>query len=273
MVSFADAARARNRTVLPEELLRAWEPPAAERHLNTERHVDRSDEFAGAHAPGGKSGGRGRRLAIGAAALVVVVAGSVTAVVLTHHSSPSKSATQAQTKTHQTSPPVSPPGAQHSAPAARHYSADGMPFSAVFPRTPKVSHSHLSVLNHPITSVSYTASAGGTTESVGVFPLPIGNPLSFNLRRFARAFLGVSGTAPAGTTLSAGAESRIQGLATVMVAATSAGGQWATFGAIVFDGHVAYEVLATGPSTKVDAAFHSLMTHFRVSHPALGFSF
>lgn len=254
MVNFQDAARARQKSGLPEELLRAWQPPA------TDRRSPKSDDWSSTNGAGTQVRRLRRPLALLAAAAVVIAGASIAAVELTSHGNPLSS-----TGTGSGGAP------KFAAPARYH--ARGFPFVASFPSKPTVSHQKLHLLRLPYTATTYTAQDGSTSISVGVYPLPVGNPLNYHLHQFVHAFVNTSGTAPAGATVHAGAVSTFQGVKAVSLAGTADGGTSAGFGLIVLDGHVAYEILAIGPSSSVDSTFRSALKHFRIVKPSLGFTF
>lgn len=262
MVSFADAARARNKTALPDELIKAWQPVPPVRH-------PRRDEFVAASSSSRWRGGS-RRSRILAAAAAIVVAAAAVGVQLSHGTvaPPGHDAL-----THGTAPAARSTHASGSGPAMSRYEAAGMPFSAAFPSAASMSRQHLRLLHLPYVATSYTSISAGTMVSVGVYPLPIRFGARVPLGTFVRSFLRLSGVVPPGSKVSAGHMTKLQGLDSVMVAGTADGGLSATFGAIVLDGHIVYEVLATGPATSVDQTFQKFLARFRIADPALGWTF
>jgi hypothetical protein len=252
MVSFADAARKRNQGALPDQLVRAWAPPPG-------AVVSRSssaDDFAVARRHRTLVPARKGRVLLGVA--VAVALATALGLQLSHLGRPAAGGTP----TH------------GSAPAApSRYEAGGLPFTAAFPVAPTLSHEHLSLLGLGYVASSYTAESSGTVLSVGVYPLPVGFGHPVPAATFVRTFLRLDGVEPPGTSVSAGAMTKIQGLDAAMLAGTADGGRVATFGAIVLDGHIVYELLATGPATTVDRTFGTFLAHFRIVDPALGFTF
>ncbi len=249
VLSYAEAARARSRTVLPDELTRAWQPPAP-----SGRAAHRSDDWTASGSAAKRTLRRARPLAAIAVVLAIAIAISIAVT---------------QASDHHTASVLSPPVLS----SPQRYVATGLPFEATFPTKPVVSHDQLRLLNLPYTATVYSATAGSSTVSIGIYPLPLGKPGHFSVGAFVRNFLGAGGVTPAGTTLSSDGITKVDGMATVFLAATTDGGASAGFGRLVLDGHIAYEILAIGPATTIDSTFQQVMRHFRIVNPALGTTF
>lgn len=252
MVSFADAARKRNHGALPDQLVRAWAPPPGALVSPSSR----ADDFAVARRHRTIVPARRGRVLLGAAVAVVLAA--ALGLQLSHLD-------------RQPAAGIPPHGSAPAAPS--RYEAGGLPFTAAFPVAPTLSHEHLSLLGLGYVASSYTAESSGTVLSVGVYPLPVGFGHPVPVATFVRNFLRIEGVERPGTSVSAGAMTKMQGLDAAMLAGTSDGGRVATFGAIVLDGHVVYELLATGPATTVEGTFGTFLARFRIVDPALGFTF
>lgn len=252
MVSFADAARMRNRAALPEALVRAWAPVPG----TGPSPSSSGDDFAVARRRRALLPSR-RSLALLVAAVVVALAAAIGLQLF-----------------HLAGRPAAGIPPQRSSPVAvSRYEAGGLAFMAAFPVGPTLSHEHLSLLGLGYVASSYTAESAGTLLSVGVYPLPVGFGRPVPAATFVRNFLRLDGVEPSGSSVSAGAMTKIEGLDAAMLAGTADGGRSATFGAIVLDGHIVYELLATGPATTVDQTFKRFLAHFRIVDPALGFTF
>jgi hypothetical protein len=249
VLSYAEAARARSRTPLPDELTRAWQAPAPRT-----RPATKSDDWTASGSGRKRTLRLARPLAAIGALLVVALGISVAVTQLADHHSNSL-----------LSPPaLTPP---------QRYVTSGLPFEATFPATPVVSHDQLLLLKLPYTATVYSATSGSSTVSIGVYPLPLGKAGHFSVRDFVRSFLAASDSTPAGTTLKAEGITKVHGMAEVSLATTTSGGRSAGFGTLVLDGHIAYEILAIGPASTVDSTFQQVMRHFRIVNPALGTTF
>jgi hypothetical protein len=272
-VNLADARARSTKSGLPPELVRAWQTPAQAAQVRREPKVE---EWSAGAASGGKRGKAIKRAWLAAGAVVAAVGLTAGGLALTGHHSPAGAASGPIAGG--SNPAIQPNGSSsqssgsssHSVAAAQTYAASGLPFAAEFPASPTKTQQHLHLLNVPFTATTYTSTSGSTTESVGVYPLPLGNGAHFDLANFVHAFLGMD---PSSTTLTPGPTTTFQGMKAVPLAATSSGGNEAFFGLLVLDGHVVYEVLVSGPATTVDTDWHAALAKFRVVHPALGTSF
>lgn len=240
MVSFAEAARTRSRAVIPDELTRAWDRPGESRRVAPSS----ADEWVAAarHAPPVRIASRSRILWVLA---IILVAGAATVGVMTTRGGSSSPARTA---------------------APQSYQASGFPFAVSFPVAPSVSHIRLQLMNVPYTATLYSATSGTTDVAVGVYPFPIGVP-KMSGQAFLRIFASHPGSAPAEARLRSGRSATIQGLPALWLAASANGGASAGFSVLVLDGHVAYEILVTGPSTSVTTTLGQIVRTFRVLDP------
>jgi hypothetical protein len=253
MVSFADAARIRNGGALPDRLVQAWAPvPGTGMSPSAS-----GDDFAVA---------RRRRTTLVSSRSGLVVLGVVVVVALA-----AALGLQLAHLGRQPADGIPPQGSNP--PAVSRYEAGGLPFTAAFPVAPTLSHERLSLLGLGYVASSYTAESSGTVLSVGVYPLPVGFGTPVPAATLVRNFLRLDGAEPSGTSVSAGAMTKIDGLDAAMLAGTADGGRVASFGALVLDGHVVYELLVTGPATTVDQTFGTFLARFRIVDPELGFTF
>ncbi|MHB8243733.1 MAG: hypothetical protein ACYDGN_00065 [Acidimicrobiales bacterium] len=248
--SFAEVARAQSRTPLPEQLIRAWEPPGPR------RTPPRPDEWT--------SGGKRRhlrrttsvprsRLSVVLLIALVVLGGSIAALQLSNRAGHGR---------------LGPPMLT----SPRIYDMSGNPFQAAFPSHPTTRALPLHLLRLRYTASLYSSISGSSTVMVGVYPLPVGNPKNFRSGPLIRTLLATAGSVSAGTTLHGGVSATIQGLRSEWIATTTSGGQRSSFGVLVLDGHVVYEVLVTGPATTADITFHRFLRHFKITNPAGGFT-
>jgi hypothetical protein len=151
----------------------------------------------------------------------------------------------------------------------QRYEASGLPFVAEFPSAPSVGHVHLALVRAPYTATIYTADSGSSAVTVGVYPFPLGKLGRFSAGTFIHTVISHGALASRPTLRERGA-TEIQGLPAAFLASTHDGGALADFGVMVLDGHVAYEILVSGPATTVDTTFQHVMSTFRIVDPADG---
>lgn len=251
-LSRAEAARLQSRAHIPDELRRAWDQPPEQRPASAAR----TEEVLGhrqsaAHAKAHRKARHGRALLVVAAA-VVVVAGGVAILV-------TRTTTQHQQAS--LTPPTLTPTTR--APA------QSLPFVAAFPSTPSTTQTRLTLDKVPYTATLYSAVGGGSAVTVGVFPFPLGRYGRFDARAFLTSVVerGDLGTH---ARLRVSGVTTVQGLPATWVASTAGGGTSAVFGVVVLDGHIAYELLASGPATTVTATFHHVLDGFKIISPSSG---
>jgi hypothetical protein len=186
-------------------------------------------------------GSRLRRALASVVALAVVTGGVMVAVTMSH-----------------SSPGIA--GAQH------RYDAGGWTFAADFPSAPKVTHFGASLGGKPYTSTFFSVVSPNSEMIVGVYPFPIGKPVT-SARTFLRRELSGAAHSPVSVRLRPGPSTTVQGLPSVWLAPTFEG-RLATYGVIVLDGHVAYEIVLKGPSATTDASLQQVVNTFRIIDPA-----
>jgi hypothetical protein len=103
---------------------------------------------------------------------------------------------------------------------------------------------------------------------VKVSPFPIGKPMG-TVQTFLRRLAGRQ-VSTKGVPLHSGATTKVQGLPAVWIASTSEGGNFGTFGVIILDGHVAFEVIVGGPAATVTSTFSHVIHGFRIIDPSRG---
>jgi hypothetical protein len=108
--------------------------------------------------------------------------------------------------------------------------------------------------------------SGATDVTVGVYPFPIGVP-KMSGRAFLHVFASHPGSAPGGASLGSGRSTTIQGLPALWLAATTGGGTSAGRSVLVLDGHVAYQILVTGPATSVTTTLGQIVRSFKILDP------
>jgi len=282
MASAPGAARAAARGAIPDELTRAWERNK-ERSRQTPRGSRQGPNLsaplrAGPVAPASARTGspnlapgrgstarqrvrdewvavppRTRLIAVYASrlrralAIVLVLAlatgGVIAAMAMSHKSAPVAAA------------------AQH------HYDAGGWTFAADFPSTPSVTRFRSSLGGKPYTATFFSAASHSFDMVVGVYPFPIGKPVT-SARTFLRRELTGPHHSPVSVRLRPGTSTTVQGLPSVWLAPTLDAGSMASFGVIVLDGHVAYEIVVKGPSSTADATLKRTLLAFRIVDPA-----
>jgi hypothetical protein len=151
--------------------------------------------------------------------------------------------------------------------AQQRYDAGGWTFAADFPSAPKVTHFRSSLGGKPYTATFYSADSHNLEMVVGVYPFPIGKPVT-SARTFLRRELTGAAHSPVSVRLRPGPSTTVQGLPSVWLAPTFDGHATATFGVIVLDGHVAYEIVLKGPSSTGDASLQQIVHTFRIIDPA-----
>jgi hypothetical protein len=232
----SSTAGAADRNAIPAALLRAWEQPKA---------------FKG---PSRLGQVRWRKLgAVSALIIVLGVAGA--AVAITRAAHPPTAAT---------SSPVTRPAAI----TPRIFAGEGFPFIAQFPVTPVISSQQAVFAGRSYTETTYTGSSLQSDVVVTVSPFPIGKPM-WTAQTFLRRLAGRQ-VSTKGVRLRSGATTKVQGLPAVWIASTSEGGNFGTFGVIILDGHVAFEVIVGGPATTVTFTFSHVMHGFRIIDPSRG---
>jgi len=187
------------------------------------------------------------------AAAAVVVAG-VIALMTTNHVGP---------------PSTKAPQPFHAGPPKR-YDAGGWIFTADFPSSPSVVRLRTSLDGTPYIATFYSAVSSSVDMNVAVYPYPLGKPSSVSAATFLRRAVTSAGQSPVHRKLQPGTSTNVQGLPALWLAATFDGGTMASFGVIVLDGHVAYEIVLSGPSTTINASFRQALDAFRIVDPAKG---
>jgi len=164
-------------------------------------------------------------------------------------------------------PPVWAPPAYEPGTAQLYDAGGGWTFAAEFPSAPAVERVPSSLDGKPYTATVYSAVSLSATMTVGVYPFPLG-PSSLGQTMSARGFLRRevtgSGFSPANGLLRPTNSATLQGLPGLWLATSFDGGNSASFGVIVLDGHVAYEVVVTGPATTVNTSFRQVLHTFRI---------
>jgi len=176
-------------------------------------------------------------------------------------------AVMASMTTGQLSPPSAGAPQGHHAEAPQRYDAGGWTFAADFPSAPSVVRLRSSLDGRPYIATFYSAVSPKADMDVGVYPYPIGKPTMSALTFLRRESTG-AGRSPVRVRLRPRATTTFQGLPALWLATTSDGGNKASFGVIVLDGHVAYEVVLTGPSSTVNESFQQALKTFRIVDPA-----
>jgi hypothetical protein len=233
----SSTAGAADRNAIPAALLRAWEQPKASKGPSRLGQV------------------RWRKLgAVSALIVVLGVAGATVAITRAAHP-----------PTAATSSPLTRPAA---ATTPRIFAGEGFPFIAQFPVTPVISSQQAVFAGRSYTETTYTGSSLRSDVVVTVRPFPIGKPMG-TAQTFLRRLAGRQ-VSTKGVRLRSGATTKVQGLPAVWIASTSEGGNFGTFGVIILDGHVAFEVIVGGPATTVTFTFSHVMHGFRIIDPSRG---
>lgn len=248
--ALAESARPQNRAVksgLPVELTRAWQGPQDRRSRTDEWTAAREGERGHNLASKGSHQVTSKRL-LGAvfAALVALGAVAVGVSVATHTQQPVQSLTR----------------------VPQTFNAAGWVFQANFPSTPSAARLGASLYGKHYTETFYTSTSATDDMTVAVVPFPVGMP-TMSADAFLRGFVGKAPKAGGGH-LRTGRATEIQGLPSLWLAATGDGGNMATFGVVILDGHVAYEILVTGSAVSVNTAFSAAVHSFRIVDPAKG---
>jgi hypothetical protein len=164
-----------------------------------------------------------------------------------------------------TSPPR--PRSLPSVKATPRYDAGGWIFAANFPAAPSVTRLPTSLSGKRYTTTFYSAVSVKFDMVVGVYPFPIGKPTTSALT-FLRHAVTRPRHSPVSVRLRPGTSTTVQGFPSVWLAPTSDGRNTTSYGVIVLDGHVAYEIVVKGPSSTADASFRLALRTFRIVNPS-----
>lgn len=165
-------------------------------------------------------------------------------------------------------PGTKPPQGFHAGPA-HQYDAGGWTFAAAFPAPPTATRLQESLDGKPYVATFFSSASATVDMNVGVYPYPLGKP-GVGADTFLRRALTTIRHSPVHQGLQPGKSTQVQGLPAIWLAATFDGGNMASFGVIVLDGHVAYEVVLTGPSTTINGSFRQALGAFKILDPARG---
>jgi hypothetical protein len=235
---------------IPDELIRAWDRPA---QAPSRKAVKARDEFAlgnGRSSVSHAVRNRGLKVFLGAAVAIGAVAAG--AMALNGHKS-------------------SPPAQAASTPVQFSATVSQLNFQETFPATPTVLHTPARFDGRPYVVTSYSANAGTNDLIVSVLPFPVGKPPKTGAYKFLKGFVAHQNIVPNAGRLHAGRATRVEGLPSAWLAATANGGNWALFGVIILDGHVAWEVLEIGPATSVTSNFQQALKSFLIANPRKSF--
>ncbi|MGH9172120.1 MAG: hypothetical protein ACRD0Z_14825 [Acidimicrobiales bacterium] len=236
-------------SAIPDELTKAWDRPG---HANR-RAARAKDEFAlGDGRSKTSSALHSRTLSLVVVAALALAAVAAGAILLVRHSS------------HESAAPAAP-----SAPGV--YSAGRWTFTASFPVTPASVQSSATLYGRRYTVTTFSSTSGQDAESVSVFPFPVGRPTG-DADAFLRTFVAQNSSPAAVGKVTPGKAARVQGLPALWLASSANGGTSAMFGVVILDGHVAWEIIETGPSTTVTMGFQQALKTFRIADPAKAFT-
>jgi hypothetical protein len=154
-----------------------------------------------------------------------------------------------------------------SAAAPPRYDAGGWTFSVDFPSAPSVTRFRTSLGGKPFTATFFSAVSGKFDMVVGVYPFPIGKPTT-SAQTFLRREVTNPRHSPVSGRLRPGPSTTVQGFPSVWLAPTLDGGRTASFGVIVLDGHVGYEIVVKGPSSAAEARLRQALRTFRILDPS-----
>jgi hypothetical protein len=192
------------------------------------------------------AGHRSRLRRVSATVLVLALAGGAVALMTTSH---------------EATPPVAGRG------TTPRYDAGGWVFSADFPSAPTVTHFSSSLGGQPYTVTLYSSVSARDDMIVGVYPFPVGKA-TMSAATFLRREITDAHRSPVKVHLQPGTSTTVQGLPSVRLATKFDGASTSSLGVVILDGHVAYEIVVTGPSSTVGTGFRQALSSFRIVDPA-----